>query len=342
MSTDFVSISGLAKRYGDVRAVDNVDLGIEAGHTFALLGPSGCGKTTLLRLLAGFERSDAGTIRVGEREVESPRVHMPPEKRRIGMVFQDYALFPHMSVAGNVSFGLNGSTSKGRVGELLEIVGLAGLGARMPHELSGGQQQRVALARSLAAEPDLVLLDEPFSNLDPGLRARLRLEVRGILEQLGMTAVFVTHDQEEALSIAERLAIMMDGRILQSGRPEEVYATPTSRDVAEFLGDANFLPGECRGGEVECELGRRTASASAEGAVDVMVRPECLTLSGEDGIPVEVVSSEYFGHDQLVTVQLPSGAFVKVRLLPGRILDPGQKAGLRLNGDVTVFPAGAG
>jgi iron(III) transport system ATP-binding protein len=211
----------------------------------------------------------------------------------------------------------------------------------MPHELSGGQQQRVALARSLAAEPHLVLLDEPFSNLDPGLRARLRLEVRGILQQLGMTAIFVTHDQEEALSIAERLAIMMDGRIVQTGRPEEVYAAPASRKVAEFLGDANFLPGELRAGEVQCELGRAPAEAVPEGAVEVMVRPESLTISGEDGVPAEVVRSEYFGHDQLVTVRLPSGLAVKVRLLPGRILDPGQRVGLQLTGDVLVFPAGA-
>ena len=338
----FLSCESVTKRFGDTVAVDNATFGVEKGHTFALLGPSGCGKTTMLRSIAGFERPDSGTIRVGERTVAGRGVMLPPEKRRVGLVFQDYALFPHLKVRDNVAFGLRGGGKKERADRLLANVGLAGLGSRMPHELSGGQQQRVALARTLAAEPELVLLDEPFSNLDPGLRARLRLEIRNILEQLGMTAVFVTHDQEEALSIAGRLAIMMDGRILQTGRPGEVYAAPASRDVAEFLGDANFLPGEYQAGEVRFELGRAPAAALAEGAVEVMVRPECLAISGEDGVPVEVVSTEYFGHDQLVTARLPSGNPVKVRLLPGRTLDPGQKVGLRLSGGVTVFPAAAG
>jgi iron(III) transport system ATP-binding protein len=210
----------------------------------------------------------------------------------------------------------------------------------MPHELSGGQQQRVALARSLAAEPDIVLLDEPFSNLDPALRQRLRSEVRQILEALAITAIFVTHDQEEALSVSQRLAIMMDGRILQTGTPEEVYPHPASRKVAEFLGDANFLPGESGDGYVEFELGRVLAPDPPQGSVEVMVRPEALVLSAEDGIPVEVIRSEYFGHDQLITVKLPSGQPVKVRILPGRPLDPGQRMGLRLTGEPVVFASG--
>jgi iron(III) transport system ATP-binding protein len=339
MTGDFITITGLTKRFGVVMAVDHLNLDVERGHTFALLGPSGCGKTTLLRLIAGFERADAGKIRIGDREVEGRGGRVPPEKRRVGMVFQDYALFPHMSLADNVAFGLRGRNGKARVAELLDIVGLAGLGSRMPHELSGGQQQRVALARTLAAEPDVVLLDEPFSNLDPTLRQRLRLEVREILERLGMTAIFVTHDQEEALSVSERLAIMMDGRILQTGRPEDVYPHPANREVAEFLGDANFLPGECIGGYVQFELGRLIADAGTPSAVDVMVRPEGLVLSAEDGVPVEVLKSEYFGHDQLITVRLPSGLAIKVRILPGRSLNPGQRLGLRLAGDPVVFPA---
>lgn len=336
MRSSFVSISGLSKRFGDVQAVDAVDLTVEHGHTFALLGPSGCGKTTLLRLIAGFERADAGTVSISGRVVESPGRRVPPEKRRVGMVFQDYALFPHMTVAANVAFGLRGSGGKQRVEELIDIVGLSGLGKRMPDELSGGQQQRVALARTLAAGPDVVLLDEPFSNLDPTLRQRLRGEVRQILEELEMTAIFVTHDQEEALSVSERLAIMMDGCILQTGRPEEVYPRPANRRVAEFLGDANFFPGEVGEGEVEFELGR--APAEGTGLVEVMVRPEALTLSAEGGVPVQVLHSEYFGHDQLVTVLLPSGNTVKVRLLPGRSLERGQRLGLRLAGDTVTYP----
>ncbi|HUF54891.1 MAG TPA: ABC transporter ATP-binding protein [Dehalococcoidia bacterium] len=338
LQSDFVAIAGLSKRFGDVQAVDGVTLDVERGHTFALLGPSGCGKTTLLRLIAGFERADAGSISIGGRVVEGPGVRVAPEKRRAGMVFQDYALFPHMSVADNVAFGLRGKDGKRRVESLIDIVGLGGLGSRMPHELSGGQQQRVALARTLASEPDVVLLDEPFSNLDPTLRAHLRSEVRQILEHLEMTAIFVTHDQEEALSVSERLAIMMDGRIVQTGRPEDVYPRPANRRVAEFLGDANFFPGEIEAGQVQFELGRVAADEPA-GHVEVMVRPEALTLSAKDGVSVEVLHSEYFGHDQLVTVRLPSGADVKVRLLPGRALDRGQRLGLRLSGDPVIYRA---
>jgi iron(III) transport system ATP-binding protein len=339
MSAPFLSCEGVNKRFGAVKAVEEVSFGVEKGHAFALLGPSGCGKTTLLRLIAGFERPDGGMIRLGGRVISGRGTMMPPERRRIGLVFQDYALFPHMSVRDNVAFGLKRNGRNGRVEELLGVVGLSGLGGRMPHELSGGQQQRVALARTLAAEPELVLLDEPFSNLDPSLRGRLRTEVRGILASLGMTAVFVTHDQEEALSLAERLGVMMDGRILQTGRPEEVYMAPASREVGEFLGDANFLRGEYRQGLVEFELGRAPAASLVDGIVDVMVRPESLSLSVEDGIPVEVLSSEYYGHDQMVTVRLPSGKAIKVRLLPGRVLERGQRLGLRLSGDVTVFPS---
>jgi iron(III) transport system ATP-binding protein len=339
MTNKTVSINALTKRFGPVTAVDAVDLEVGGGHTFALLGPSGCGKTTLLRMIAGFERPDGGTIRIGEREIDGPRNYIAPEKRRVGMVFQDYALFPHLSVKDNVAFGLPKGQNGARTTDLLELVGLSGLGQRMPHELSGGQQQRVALARTLAAEPEVVLLDEPFSNLDPTLRQRLRAEVRHVLGELKMTAIFVTHDQEEALSVAETVAIMMNGRIHQAGRPEDVYAYPTSRRVAEFLGDANFLHGDSADGYVQFELGRLPAPIETKGAVDVMIRPESLVLSAEDGLPVEVLHSEYFGHDQLITVRLPSGSPIKVRILPGRTLDPGQKLGLRLTGDPVIFPA---
>ncbi len=339
MSEAFVHCRGLTRRFGDTTAVDDVTLEIEHGQTLALLGPSGCGKTTLLRLISGFERPDAGTISIGGVQVAGGGENVAPEKRRVGMVFQDYALFPHLSVRDNIAFGMRGNGRKERVERLLAGTGLAGLGSRMPQELSGGQQQRVALARSLAAGPQVMLLDEPFSSLDPELRHRLREAGRAILDSLQMTAIFVSHDQEEALSLSGRLAIMMDGRIEQVGSPPEVYNHPATRAVASFLGDANFLPGECSGGRLQFELGSVDAKSDLSGAVEVMVRPERLKLDGDAGIPVEVVHSDYFGHDQLATVRLPSGNSVKVRLQPGREFEVGARTSLSLAGEVVLFPA---
>jgi iron(III) transport system ATP-binding protein len=339
MSEAFVHCKGLTKQFGETTAVDDVSLEIEHGQTLALLGPSGCGKTTLLRLICGFEHPDSGSISIGGVQVAGGGKNVAPEKRRVGMVFQDYALFPHLSVRDNISFGMRGNGRTERVERLLAGTGLAGLGSRMPQELSGGQQQRVALARSLAAEPQVMLLDEPFSNLDPELRHRLREAGRAILESLQLTAIFVSHDQEEALSLSGRLAIMMDGRIQQVGPPSEVYNYPATRAVASFLGDANFLPGECKDGRLQFELGSVDAMSDLTGAVEVMVRPERLKLDGDTGVPVEVVHSDYFGHDQLATVRLPSGSAVKVRLQPGRDFEAGSRTSLSLAGDVVLFPA---
>ena len=334
------------KHFGDCRAVDGVTLDVPEGAICALLGPSGCGKTTMLRLLAGFERLDAGCLMVGGDIVAGGQTFLTPERRRIGMVFQAYALFPHMTVEQNVRYALGrrpGQEATGRVREVLELVGLADLGARQPHELSGGQQQRVALARALAGTPKVVLLDEPFSGLDAGLRARVRQEVRSILLAAGVTALFVTHDQEEALSLADHVAVMRDGRIEQVGTPEEVYGRPASRWVAEFLGEADVLPGTVDDGWVECELARVRAEGVTSGEAEVLVRPESVALSlgpGAGGRPqVEgvVVEREFFGHDQLVHVELPSGRRLRSRSLSYPVWHPGDRVRVRLDGPVNVF-----
>ena len=334
------------KAFGPVRAVDGVNLTIDPGEICALLGPSGCGKTTMLRLLAGFERPDGGCLKVAGQIVAGGKTFVPPEKRRIGMVFQDYALFPHLDVAANVAYALGRRASRDdrRVGEVLELVGLGALGARHPHELSGGQQQRVALARALAGTPDLVLLDEPFSGLDAGLRARVRQEVRSILLAAGVTALFVTHDQEEALSLADRVAVMREGRVAQVGTPEEVYGRPASRWVAEFLGEADVLPGTVADGWVECELARVPADPElATGAAEVLVRPESVALSygpsagGRTQLEAVVVEREFFGHDQLVHVELPSGRRLRSRSLSYPVWHPGDRVRVQLDGPVNVY-----
>ena len=339
MTEPFLRVQGLSKHFERIAAVAGVNLELGKGRLLALVGPSGCGKTTLLRLISGFVRPDDGSIVLGGRTLVSPTAFVPPDKRHVGMVFQDYALFPHLSVKANIAFGLRERQKReARVQELLSLVGLAGLEKRMPHQLSGGQQQRVALARALAAQPDLLLLDEPFSNLDPAIKARVRAEVRQIISSLGITAVFVTHDQEEALSLAEEVAVMLEGRIVQSGRPAEVYLQPASRAVAEFLGDTNFLHGTLHAGLLQCDLGRLPVQVPLEGEVDVMVRPENLALANEGGQPVEITHCEYYGHDQMVTVRLENGQLLKVRSQNAPHLAPGHRLSLHLAGDVVVFP----
>ncbi len=336
---DFLACRGVTKRFGSTVAVDASDLIVGRGDTLALLGPSGCGKTTMLRIIAGFESADAGEVELDGRLLTGRGVFVPPEKRRVGLVFQDFALFPHMDIGANVAFGMpSGADKRERVERMLTLVGLGGLARRMPHELSGGQQQRVALARTLAAEPKLVLMDEPFSNLDPGMRSRVRAEVRKLVESLGMTTLFVTHDQEEALSISERVAVMLSGRIVQTGAPADVYRNPANREVAEFLGDANVVAGDAHDGRVTFELGSAPSDGAYSGAVQVMIRPEDLALD-ESGRRALVIESEYYGHDQMITVRLESGTVVRIRDLPGRRLSPGDDVGVALRGDVVVFPA---
>ncbi|HZY66162.1 MAG TPA: ABC transporter ATP-binding protein [Rubrobacteraceae bacterium] len=335
-----VRLSGVSKSYGPVAAVQDVHLDLEPGKILALLGPSGCGKTTTLRLLAGFEHPDAGEVEIGGKTVAGKRAFVPPEKRKVGMVFQDYALFPHLTVEQNIAYGLQRSGKrKGRVAEVLGLAHLDGLGGRMPHELSGGQQQRVALARALAPEPAVVLLDEPFSNLDATLRARVRSEMREILRDAGVTAIFVTHDQEEALSIADEVAVMIDGRVLQKAPPEDLYLYPATREVAEFVGEANFIPGTAENGRVRCVLGDIPALETVDGAVEVMLRPESLLLRALPDGEATVVGREFYGHDQLVELRLDSGETLYSRLVGRHGFEAGERVSLGAWGPVVVFPS---
>ena len=314
-ATDQLTIRarGLSKAYDDVVALDEFNLDVWEGSLLTLLGPSGCGKTTALRVIAGFEQA-TGTVGIRGRKVLGPDVFVPPEKRRVGMVFQDYALFPDKTVAGNVRYGLRRNTGEARVGEVLELVGLSGLGDRMPNELSGGQQQRVALARALAPEPDVILLDEPFSNLDANLRDRVRRELRLILTETRTTAVLVTHDQEEALATSDLIAVMYQGRVVQVDSPAELYTKPSDPWIANFLGDADVLATTGHRGYAETAVGR--FKTDLKGPVIVVVRPEDVQLSIGETPNAVVVRTEFFGHDQLVTVALHGGRRVRSRIGP--------------------------
>jgi iron(III) transport system ATP-binding protein len=308
---------------------------VPAGKVVALLGPSGCGKTTLLRCIAGLERPDAGEVRLAGRLLCGPGEHVPPERRRIGMVFQDGALFPHLSVAGNVAYGLRREERQGgRVEEALALVDLAGFGQRAPASLSGGQQQRVALARALVTRPTALLLDEPFSNLDTLLRVQIRAEVQRLLADLGVTAVFVTHDQEEAFVVGDEVAVMLGGRIVQQATPAELYRAPASRAVAAFLGDANLLPGVAASGLADTPLGRVPLRGDLHGDVEVLLRPEQLRVVAGSRATVDAV--EYYGHDAVYLTRLPGGAAVRVRVLDAPEFRPGDRVDLDYVGGPTV------
>ena len=335
-ATDQLTIRarGLTKAYDDAVALDQFSLDIWEGSLLTLLGPSGCGKTTALRVIAGFEEA-AGTVEIRDRQVLGPNVFVPPEKRRVGMVFQDYALFPHMTVNANIAYGLNKRTAGNRVEEVLDLVGLSRLGDRMPNELSGGQQQRVALARALAPNPDVILLDEPFSNLDASLRDRVRRELRTILTETKTTAVLVTHDQEEALATSDLVAVMYQGRVVQVDTPAELYTNPADPWIADFLGDADVLPSTGHRGYAESEIGR--FKTDLKGRVIIVVRPEDVQISMGEAPNAMVASSEFFGHDQLVTVALASGRRVRSRIGPRPTYEPGEHVRVRAL-HAQVFP----
>jgi iron(III) transport system ATP-binding protein len=349
-----LSIVDVRKSFGTRTVLDGVSLEVAAGSLTAILGASGSGKTTLLRLLAGFDRADRGTISLGGESVDGPRAYMPPERRRIGYVPQEGALFPHLSVAKNVAFGLRDrSTANARVAELLELVGLAGFEKRLPHHLSGGERQRVALARALAGRPALVLLDEPFSSLDVELRTSMRREVVDVLEQAGATAILVTHDQDEALSIADRVAVLQHGKIVQCDDPGTLYTRPVNGEVARFVGHGNLLLGRLEHGIVRSVLGEiavELASPAAEPcAVGVLVRPEQIDLDAGGGAPRGVVvNKEFHGHDVLIAVRLEEPAWgpnpagrpgfeVLVRLPGPDAPEPGHRVGLRVRGTAAAW-----
>jgi len=312
--------------YGREPVLAGVDLDVPAGSLTAVLGASGSGKTTLLRVIAGFERIESGVVRLGGTVVDDGKHAVPPERRRIGYVPQDGALFPHLRVAANVGFGLGRRPDRKQVGELLELVGLGGLERRYPHELSGGQQQRVALARALAVEPAVVLLDEPFSALDAAMRASVRRDVANILRERGTTTVLVTHDQDEALSMSDRVAILRGGRIVADSRPDVLYRTPVDADIAMFLGEANLLPGTVEGGRVVATgLGRLVLQEGAfQGElgtpVTVLVRPEQIEARTRNAVPAgggiaaHVNECAFFGHDAVLRVATTGGDQLLVRI----------------------------
>jgi iron(III) transport system ATP-binding protein len=327
-----VRLSGVAKSFGGPAAVRDVSLEIRHSELMAVLGPSGCGKTTLLRIIAGFEAPDSGSVMVGDELVAGPGRMVPPEKRRIGMVFQDYALFPHLSVEANIGFGLTSHPREQREAltrRTLELVGLQHKTASLPHQLSGGERQRVALARALAPEPEIVLLDEPFSSLDASLRAGLRREVELILREAEATALLVTHDQEEALSLADRLAVMRDGAIVQVGEPVEVYGHPASRWAAQFVGEVNVLSGVATGAGVETELGAFDLRSPTRGPVHVAVRPEQLELTAAHESNAEVVAREFRGHDVLYRLRHEGGRMVIVQLPSLELYEVGARVFVR-------------
>ena len=344
-----ITVTGLRAGYDGTPVLDGISLSVRAGSTTAVLGPSGCGKTTLLRLIAGFLRPESGQIHVGDRVVSGERTFIPPHLRAVGYVRQDGALFPHLDVAGNITFGLlRGQRRRAeRVPELLELVGLpANLARRRPDQLSGGQQQRVALARALARRPQVVLLDEPFSSLDAGLRAATRSAVAAALAERGATSVLVTHDQAEALSFADQVAILREGRLIQVGAPADVYTAPADLELARFLGEAVVLPAKATGTMAQCALGAVRLITPAHGNITIILRPEQIRLTPEpDGrtsgsTATGVVRSvDYYGHDALIDLELvPTAVRIQARQMGTPIPIPGTRAALQVHGSAIPFP----
>jgi iron(III) transport system ATP-binding protein len=334
-------VDGLTKSFGRQRVLDDVSLTVPPRSITAVLGPSGCGKTTMLRILAGFESADGGRVALAGRELVGPRAWVAPQDRRIGLLPQEGALFPHLSVGGNVGFGLPPGTDRATaIDRWLEIVGLAGTAGRRPEELSGGMQQRVALARALAADPALILLDEPFSSLDAALRMTVREEIAWVLRDAGTTAVLVTHDQAEALSLADTVVLLLGGRVEQIGPPAQLYHRPVSLAAAAFVGEIVELAGVAVGGQVTSALGRLPVRGTvADGPVTVALRPEQVSVAASaTGVPVRVVEHRYYGPDTVIRARLASGELVAIRTPGYAPRPPGDEIELAVSGDVLAYP----
>jgi iron(III) transport system ATP-binding protein len=338
-----VELEEATKRYGAVTALDGVSLIARRGELLAVVGPSGCGKTTLLQVIAGLADVDAGRVAIDGRVVAGAGAWVPPEARRVGIVFQEHALFPHLTVADNVGFGLSrGAGRRSRCAEVLHLVRLGHLADRYPHELSGGEQQRVALARALAPRPTVVLLDEPFSSLDANLRVRLRQETAAVLRASGTTAVFVTHDRQEALSVGDRVAVLHDGRLEQVDRPQAVFHAPRTRFVATFIGEADLLAGEVRGGAADTVVGTLAVTGvEADGPVDVMVRPHevAVEVGGEGNATVG--PGEFRGAHVLHLLMLDAGGELRCEVPHTRVLDEGMRVRVTVDAShpLAAFPA---
>jgi len=327
----------LEKSYGDETVLTDFNLDVWKGSIFGILGVSGSGKTTALRLLAGFENPDSGIIEMYDKIVYDEETNIPPEERNIGMVFQDYALFPHLNVEKNIGFGLTSKDiNKGRLEEVLEMCNLKKYRNKFPQDISGGQQQRVALARALAPKPDVVLLDEPFTSLDAHMARDLRDEVVSLLRETETTAILVTHDQEEALSVCDIVSVLEEGKVMQSATPQEIYLNPVSQNVANSVGDPNILKGFSKNGRVETALG--TFVSAYDGALDVSIRPECIELTLDSKGAYVVKECIFYGHDQVVSFENSAGQIFRSRSLPSTIFESGDKISIEIS-EVTTFPS---
>ena len=327
----------VVKSYGSEKVLSDFNLDIWNGSIVGILGISGSGKTTALRLLAGFDKPDSGIIEMRDRVISSQETFLPPEERNVGMVFQDYALFPHLNVEKNISFGLSRDEIKiGRLEEVLSMCNLETYRNKFPQELSGGQQQRVSLARALAPKPEVVLLDEPFTSLDAHMARDLREEVISLLRQTETTALIVTHDQEEALSVCDVVSVLENGSVIQSATPQEIYLNPVSQTVANSVGDPNILKGFSIDGRVETSLG--TFVTAYNGALDVSIRPECIELLLDSEGSYVVKECTFYGHDQVVSFQNSKGEVFRARSLPNTIYEVGDKVNINIS-EVTTFPS---
>ena len=327
----------VAKSYGSEIVLSDFNLDVWNGSIVGILGISGSGKTTALRLLAGFDKPDSGIIEMRNRIISSEETFLPPEERNVGMVFQDYALFPHLNVEKNISFGLSRDEIKsGRLEEVLSMCNLETYRNKFPQELSGGQQQRVSLARALAPKPEVILLDEPFTSLDAHMARDLREEVVSLLRQTETTAIIVTHDQEEALSVCDVVSVLENGSVIQSATPQEIYLNPVSQTVANSVGDPNILKGFSVDGRVETSLG--TFVTAYNGALDVSIRPECIELLLDSEGSFIVKECTFYGHDQVISFQNSKGEVFRARSLPNTIYEAGDKVNINIS-EVTTFPS---